>query len=341
MRILEKIEEAALVGRGGGAFPVATKWATVKKAVGDKKYIIINASEGEPGVKKDEYILEHHLDEVLSGVKVADEFIRAEAIYFYLNHNYFNKYKAKIKKNAKGFALDHKLKLFVKPKEHLYIGGEESAILNIIEGGVIEPRLRPPYPAECGLFNCPTLINNVETFYNVALAERGDFYDFRFFTISGAASNIGVFNFPAKWTIKMVLQESGNYPNFPFFVQVGGDASGEVLNDSQLDRVVGGAGSIRIYDLDKHNSETLLRYWFEFFRKSSCGRCTPCREGTYRLQEMMESGKIDLEIFSQILVNLETSSLCALGASVPLPIYSYFKNILDNNLKKQNYAKRN
>jgi len=334
MSILEKIKQAGLVGRGGAAFPVASKWAAVNNAVGDKKYIIINASEGEPGVKKDDYILQNHLDEVLLGVKLADDFIGAETIYFYLNHNYFSRYKSKIIKNAKGYDLDKKIKLFVKPKEHLYIGGEESTLLNIIEGGIIEPRLRPPFPAEKGLFSCPTLVNNVETFYNVALVERGDFYDFRFFTVTGAVKNPGVYSYPAKWTINMVLRESNNYPLFPFFAQVGGDASGEVLNDQQLDKLVGGAGSIKVYNLERHNSETLLKYWLDFFRKSSCGRCVPCREGTFRLKEMMDSGSIDLKIFSQILDNLESSSLCAYGASVPLPIVSYFKNILNNNLKK-------
>jgi len=338
MEILEKIEAANLVGRGGGAFSVAIKWLTVKNTSGDKKYIIVNASEGEPGVKKDEHIIINYLDKVFAGIKLADDFIGAAKIYFYVNHIYFNKYGAEIKNVAKKIGLDGKMEIFVKPKEHLYIGGEESTILNIIEGGIIEPRLRPPFPAQSGLYACPTLINNVETFYNVALVDNGEFYDFRFFTLSGDLKTPGVYSYPAKWTINMILRESGNYPNFPFFVQVGGDVSGEVLNDRQLDKLVGGAGSIRVYNLEKHNSETLLRYWLEFFRKSSCGRCAPCREGTYRLQEMIDGGTIDLAIFCQILNNLESSSLCALGSSVPVPVYSYFKNVLDNNLKKQNYA---
>ncbi len=334
MNISDKIEAAGLVGRGGGAFSVAQKWLAVKNSAGDKKYIIVNASEGEPGVKKDEYILAHHLSSVFAGIKLADDFISADKIYFYLNHKYFAKYKDNILAAAQQAGVKEKIILFVKPKEHLYIGGEESTILNIIEGGIIEPRLRPPYPSSSGLFACPTLINNVETFYNVSLVERGEFYDFRFFTISGAVKKPGVYSYPAKWTINMVLRESGNYPGFPFFVQVGGDAAGEVLNDKQLDKLAGGAASIRVYDLEKHSSETLLRYWLDFFRKSSCGRCVPCREGTYRLKEMMDGGAIDLKIFTQILLNLESSSLCALGASVPVPIFSYFKNVLNNNLKK-------
>jgi NADH:ubiquinone oxidoreductase subunit F (NADH-binding) len=332
--ILDKIKSANLVGRGGANFPAALKWEAVKNAKGDKKYIVVNCAEGEPGVLKDGYIIANHLDKLMAGIKLAFDFIAPTKVYFYINHIYFNKYGQDILKAAKKIGLGNKLDIFIKKHQHLYIAGEESTILNMIEGKKTEPRLKPPFPTESGLYGCPTLINNVETFYNVALVDKNEFYDFRFYSVTGAVKNKGVYSYPAKWTIKMVLEESKNYQAFPFFVQIGGDMSGEVLNSEQLDKVVSGAGSIKVYDLKKHDSEKGIKDWLSFFRKSSCGQCVPCREGTYRLLEMANAGIPSRAKFNQILDDLESSSFCALGASVPVPIKTYFKNILNNKLIK-------
>ena len=340
MNILNKIKRANLIGRGGGGFPTAMKWEMVKKAKGDRKYVICNASEGEPGVKKDGYILENFGKKVIDGMKIAMDFLcdtphpnllpRGEGVkgYIFINHNYYKKLGGKLNKiianNEK-----HKVELFAKPINSGYIGGEETSILNAIEGKRIEPRLRPPFPTTNGLWNCPTLVNNVETFYNVSLVVADEFKKNRFYTISGDCLNSGVYELADDLTIEKILRETNNYSEFDFFVQVGGDASGEVLNNKQLGRPAGGAGSITIYDAQKYKPKEMLKKWINFFLNNSCGQCTPCREGVYRLNEIISSSKIDWKLSEELLNNLDEASFCGLGSVVSAPIRSYRKNVMN------------
>lgn len=330
MDILNKIKEAGLVGRGGASFPVAQKWAAVLGAKADRKFVVCNVSEGEPGVKKDGYILEHYGEKVVDGIRLAMEFLSISANVkgcIYINHDYAEKFGDELSRLIAGSSIE----IFVKPIEAGYIGGEESAALNVMEGKRAEPRLKPPFPGEKGLWLFPTLVNNVETFLNVSLVNSGEYKKIRYYTANGDCAKPGVFGLPEDHTIERVLRESGNYPDFPFFVQVGGNGSGEVLNDKQLDKAVGGAGSIAVYKLEKHKPKDLLSYWVGFFFAESCGQCTACREGTYRLKEILESAKPDWTIFIDLLDNLKETSFCALGSSVPIPIKTYLENILMPN----------
>jgi len=323
MGILSKIKRANLVGRGGACFPVEKKWAAVKNATGDKKYVVCNAAEGEPGVSKDGYILEHHADRVIDGMKIAIDFFNAEKGYLYINHAYHKKLKKKLTALTKNLPIE----IFVKPLNAGYIGGEESAALNAITGKRIEPRLKPPFPTTQGLWNCPTLVNNVETFYNVSLVNAGEYANKRFYSISGDCLNEGVYELPENLTIEKILKQTKNYPKFSFFVQVGGNASGEAFNSRQLKRPVLGAGSITVYSLAKNNFKTMVKYWLNFYLDESCGQCTTCREGVYRLRDAMLAEKIDWVLVNQLLENLSDASFCALGAAVPVPIKSLLKNI--------------
>lgn len=330
MEIIEKIKIANLVGRGGASFPVATKWASVAKAMEAKEnqkcYVVCNASEGEPGVKKDLFILENYPEKMIEGMNIAIEFIGAEKGYIYLNPKYYDKLGRKLAKSIKGT----KIELF--KKDHLagYAGGEESTLVNHLEGKRIEPRLRPPFVASVGLWDCPTIVNNVETFYDISLVAIDKYEKKRFYTIGGDCLNSGVYNYPNEWTIEKILRETNNYPKFEFFVQVGGDASGEVLNSGQLDRPASGAGSITIYSLIKHKPEDLMRKWAYFFCNESCGQCTPCREGTYRLREIFERKVIDWQLVNELLDNLEQTSFCGLGLAVPVPFKTYLNNVYKN-----------
>jgi NADH:ubiquinone oxidoreductase subunit F (NADH-binding) len=339
MDIINKIKKANLVGRGGGCFSTAVKWGMVKKATGSKKYVICNASEGEPGVKKDGYILENFGEMVIGGMKIAMDFLsdaphpnplpRGEGVkgYIFINYEYYKKFGGKLKQiiaNDKKY----KIELFVKPAGSGYIGGEETSILNALEGKRIEPRLRPPFPTTSGLWNCPTLVNNVETFYDVSLVADGKYKENRFYTISGDCLNSDVYKLPDNWTIEKILKETNNYPKFDFFVQVGGDASGEVLNSNQLNKLAGGAGSITIYDAKKYKPEEMLKKWTGFFMNESCGQCAPCREGAYRLNEIINSDNLDWDLIEELLNNLEEASFCGLGSVVPTPIRSYRRNVL-------------
>ncbi|MBU4375542.1 hypothetical protein KKH38_03510 [Patescibacteria group bacterium] len=324
MNIFNKIKKAKLVGRGGACFSVAVKWEMVKKAAVDKKYVVCNSAEGEPGVKKDGYILEHFPERVVDGMKIAIDFLGAEKAYIYINKDYYKKYGKKLISLIGGAPIE----LFVKPIDSGYIGGEESSILNAIEGKKVEPRLRPPFPTTNGLFGCPTLVNNVETFHNVSLVASDEYENKRFYTISGDCLHDGVYSFPDSWTIQKILKETRNYPNFPFFVQIGGDASGEVLAVSQLKSQVSGAGSIAVYSIIKHKPTDLIKKWLDFFINESCGQCVPCREGVYRLVEITRSADPDWQLFGDLLDNLSETAFCGLGCVVPIPIKSYVKNVL-------------
>ena len=188
--------------------------------------------------------------------------------------------------------------------------------------------MRPPFPTTNGLWNCPTMVNNVETFYNVSLVINDEFKENRFYTISGDCLFSNVFELPDNWTIEKILKETKNYPKFDFFVQVGGDASGEVLNGEQLDKPVSGAGSITIYNTKKYKPEEMIKKWISFFINESCGQCTPCREGVYRLNEIINSSKINWELLEELLNNLDEASFCGLGSVVSVPIRSYRKNVM-------------
>jgi len=333
--ILKKIEKVALVGRGGAAYPTALKWRAVKNALKKENdaYIIINGSEGEPGVKKDAYILKNHGAEVVNGINFAFKFIgekKVKKIYFFLKSDYYQNYLESVKKTLslkKYLPLSKKIEFFIKPEDAGYIGGEESVILNVIEDGELTPRLRPPYPTEKGLFNKPTLIHNIETLYNISLVSKNEYLAHRFYTISGAVKHHGVFDLPANLSIEEILLKTKNYPDFKFFVQNGGEASGEVLNSGQLNAPAEGSGSIIVYNEDKTDQKKLLRFWLNFFAEESCGNCTACREGTYRLRELIDSPKFNQELFNDLIENLELSSLCVLGSSLAIPVKSYFKNI--------------
>ena len=340
MNIINKIKKANLVGRGGGNFPTAMKWSMVKKAIGNRKYVICNASEGEPGVKKDGYILENFGEKVIDGMKIAIDFLSdisttsspslsKEGIsgYIFINHQYYKKFSGKLNKIIADDK-KYKIELFIKPTGSGYIGGEETSIINAIEEKRVEPRLRPPFPTTNGLWNCPTLVNNVETFYNVSLAATDNFKKNRFYTISGDCLFPNIYELSDNWTIEKILKETKNYPKFDFFVQVGGDASGEILNSKQLDKPAGGAGSITIFNAKKHKPEELFKKWISFFINESCGQCTPCREGVYRLGKIINSNNIDWKLIEELLNNLDETSFCGLGSVVSIPIRSYRKNVM-------------
>ena len=338
--IIEKISRAGLVGRGGASYPVAEKWQAVKNVLKIKKraYIVVNGAEGEPGVKKDDYVLKNFSAEIINGIYLADKFLgssKVSKIYFYLNADYYRNYSPKIKKilaDKKYSSLNKKIIFFIKPEKLHYISGEETAILNLLEGKKAMPRLKPPYPFESGLNGSPTLINNVETFYDVSLVAQNKHQEKRFYTLNGAVRHRGVFSLPAHLSIKEILHSTNNYPDRPFFVQIGGEASGEVFNSDQLDLPLGGTAALMVYDLAKTDQKKLLAYWLKFFYTQSCGQCTICREGTYRLLELVGQENYDRKLFLEILDVLEDSSFCALGSSLPVPVKSYFENILKNKL---------
>lgn len=324
MNTLAQIKKAKLIGRGGGCFPVAKKWEMVKKAKGERKFVVCNASEGEPGVRKDLYIMENHPERVIDGIRLALEYLKADTAYFYINPNYHKKVSKILEKHIGELPIE----IFKKDHTAGYVGGEETSALNHIEGRRVEPRLRPPFPPQHGLWGYPTLVNNVETFYDISMVCAGEYKRNRFCTINGDCMWHGVYDLAEDLTINEILSLTDNYPKFEFFVQVGGDASGLVLNQDQLDQGVVGSASITVYSTLKHSPVDLMKGWVNFYLKESCGQCTPCREGVYRLNEVLDQAEPDWEWFSDLLTNLSETSLCGLGCSVPIAARSYVENVL-------------
>jgi|WetSurMetagenome_2_1015567.scaffolds.fasta_scaffold13046_4 NADH:ubiquinone oxidoreductase subunit F (NADH-binding) len=338
MDIITKLKEAGLKGCGGASYPTADKWQAVKDAFGPKKYVICNASEGEPNVFKDGYILKNWPAKVVDGMLLAINFLQEHEVevqgYIFINPEYAKKFGRFLaqeiqKRNAP-------ISLYVKPEEGGYICGEETTILNTIEGEKSEPRLKPPFPTEKGLWGMPTIINNVETFYHAARIAEGDYEAVRFYSVNGDCPNPGVYKHRADRTIKEIIALTKNWPKYDFFVQVGGGSAGEVLNQHQLAVPVTGAMSITIYKTSEWPARDLFRHWIGFFLTESCGQCTACREGTYRLFEVINSPAPDWKLFFDLLDNLSETSFCGLGLSVPTAIRSYIKNVLldeKNNIR--------
>lgn len=337
--LITKIKQAKLVGRGGASFSVAIKWQAVKEALDKKRYqsfyLVINAAEGEPGVKKDRYILESQPQLFLEGVLATVNFFslkKTAKIYCFIGKDFARPVIKKIN-NLLSTPTFNSLKNIwvweIKPKTLSYISGEETTILNIIEDSRVEPRLKPPMPVFAGLFQEPTLVNNVETFYNIALVSKGKFENKRFYTINGKLARPGVYHLPANWKIEDVLKLTGNWPPYKFFVQVGGDVCGEFLNSRQLGQLVSGSGSITVYPWFTKKEE-IIGGLLKFFKENSCGKCAPCREGTYRLLELAQHKKLYSPEFWDIVNLLKEASFCAYGKSIFLPLASYYQNILQS-----------
>jgi len=328
--LLSKIEQAGLVGRGGAAFPVHLKWQRIKNLNDPKKYVVCNASEGEIGVKKDFYILEHFFKEVLEGILLTMDFLETKEAYININKNYYQKLKAQIDAliepcNKRGYLIH------IFEEQPSYIGGETGALLNAIEGKKTQPRLSPPSPSITGIFHCPVLLHNVETFYDIARVANDRYLPTRFSTILGT-QNAGVYQVEIEQKVAEILRETNNYPTFAFFVQVGGGASGEVITASQAeDMKLSGAGSIEIYP-STTTAQQFLGKILNFYAEESCGKCTPCRDGSWQLQQIIEKLAQDQVIpwsrLSPIVATMEQSSFCGLGKSIAVPIKSYAKNIL-------------
>ena len=319
--VIDKIKKSGLKGRGGAEFPTGLKWEMVKKAKAKKKYIVCNASEGEPGVFKDGFILENYPEVVVQGIKIALKTIKNSSAFIYLREDYYKKFGEKLRTLIK----KEPIYLFKKPP--FYLAGEETALLEVIEGRRPEPRIKPPFPVEKGLWGCPTLINNVETFYYVAKIIQGEYRKTRFYSISGDVKNKGVYEMPINYSILRILKETNNFPEFDFFVQAGGGITGEIITPDKLKKRVKGQGAIIVFNRSKTDIFLLMENWVDFLLRENCDKCTPCREGVFRLAEMVKQRKIDLKTLNDLLFVLKQTSFCGLGKGVALPFFSLIKNL--------------
>lgn len=318
--LIEAIDKAGLTGRGGAAFPTADKWRAVANALSEKKYVIANGAEGEPGSHKDYHILSHYPQDIIKGILLAINTVGALEGFLFLREDYYKRLAPKYRPLVRGLPI----KIVASPGG--YLCGEESTILNIIQGDRKEPRHKPPFPTQQGLWGCPTVVNNVETIRSVALISQNKYHKTRLYTLSGHIPHPGIFEAAENISIEDLLHTTRNEPKGKTFAQIGGGASGDIIPQSKYDIQIKGRSVVVIHTIkDIH---PLLLQWSAFFKRESCGRCVPCREGTSRLYDALRQKKIDWMQIEEVLAILFDASFCPLGRSAANPFYSLFNTSL-------------
>jgi NADH:ubiquinone oxidoreductase subunit F (NADH-binding) len=317
--IIDKIKNSKILGRSGSLYPVFMKWEAVKSSNTTEKYVICNGAEGEMETFKDYYLLKNHPEIVLDGVKIAVQELKTTKAFLYLKKSYFDEFYPILEK-----LIDDKIEIV--EKKGGYIGGEETAVIEVIEGNIPEPRIKPPFPTEFGLWGKPTLVNNLETFYFISKINSDDYHNTRFFSIAGDASNKGVFEFDENITIKELLEKTNNIPSFDYFLQVGGGSSGQIILPQEIENSLDCLGSIIIYNRETTDPFLLMEKWINFFLEGNCDKCTPCREGLFRIKGMIE--KKDFREIHDLFFVMEETSLCPLGKVATFPFSTLLEKII-------------
>lgn len=325
--VIEIVKQKGLTGRGGANFPTGKKWEFAWNTPADKKYVICNADEGEPGTFKDKLILQKNPGAVIEGILIASYAIGADKAYIYLRGEYDYLEKELQKKiDELVRKTNSKTTIEIVVGGGAYICGEETAILSSIEGHRGIARDKPPYPAQCGLFGKPTVINNVETLANVALSfVYSDWNkDLYLFSLSGNVTNPGVFELPLGTSLRdlIALGRPLNKIKAVYFGCSGGclPNSDIALTPKEVASKGCMLGTCTVIAVDEHQSIVeIARNIAKFYEFESCGKCTPCREGSMRVLSLLENmldGKAekgDLEILQEIGEVIRESSSCGLG----------------------------
>ena len=363
--VIQIITDSELRGRGGGGFPAGIKWKLAKANESDQKYVCCNADEGDPGAFMDRSILEGDPHVVLEAMAIAGYAIGADQGYIYVRAEYpiaIKRLETAIEQAREygllgknifnsGFNFDIDLRLGA----GAFVCGEETALMTSIEGNRGEPRPRPPYPALKGLFEKPTILNNVETYANIPpiILNGVDWFKSmgtekskgtKVFALGGKIKNTGLVEVPMGTTLREIVEEiGGGIPDGKAFkaAQTGGPSGGCISMDNydvpiDYDNLVSigsmmGSGGLIVMDEDTCMVD-IARFFLEFTVDESCGKCTPCRIGTKRLLEILEkisngNGTLDdLDKLEELSYHIKDSSLCALGQSAPNPVLSTLKS---------------
>ncbi len=366
--VIQLISDSGLRGRGGAGFPTGTKWNFAAKSVSDKKYVVCNADEGDPGAFMDRSVLEGDPHAVLEAMAIAGYAIGADEGYIYVRAEYpiaVRRLEIAIKQAREygllgkdifstGFNFDIQLRLGA----GAFVCGEETALLTSIEGHRGEPRPRPPFPAVKGLFGQPTIINNVETLANIPqiilngpewFASMGTEKSkgTKVFALGGKIRHTGLVEIPMGTTLREIIYEiGGGIPNGKKFkaAQTGGPSGGCIpasLIDTKVDYdsliAIGsmmGSGGMIVMDEDNCMVD-IAKFFLEFTVDESCGKCTPCRIGTRRMLEILQrivDGKGedgDIEKLEELAQTIKATSLCALGQTAPNPVLSTLRYFRD------------
>ena len=348
-KFIAELGEANLRGLGGAGFPTGRKWEFVR-AEPKPRLLAVNADEGEPGTFKDRHYLESDPHRVLEGMLIAAWAVEAEAVYFYLRDEYPHIREILLKEFAalRDAGLSPHTELHLRRGAGAYICGEESAMIESIEGKRGLPRHRPPYVAQVGLFGRPTLVNNVETLYWVRdILEKGAAWfaghgrnggkGLRSYSVSGRVKEPGVKLAPAGITVRELIDEfcGGMAEGHDFAAYLPGGASGGILPASMGDLPLefgtleahgGFVGSHAVVVLSGTDepSEAALNL-LRFFEDESCGQCTPCRVGCEKAVKIMEKGVWDETLLEELCLAMADASICGLGQAAPNPILSVLK----------------
>jgi NADH:ubiquinone oxidoreductase subunit F (NADH-binding)/NADH:ubiquinone oxidoreductase subunit E len=350
VKLLETIEAAGLRGMGGAGFPAGKKWRFVRAEKGPR-LMALNADEGEPGTFKDRFFLETNPHRVLEGMLIAAWVIEAKDVYVYLRDEYPAAREiltAEIHQ-LRAHGLDRATKIHLRRGAGAYICGEESAMLESIEGKRGWPRLKPPFPAQVGLFGRPTLIQNVETMYWVPeiLAKGPDWWasqgrngrkGLRSYSLSGRVKKPGVYVTAAGITVRQLIDEFGGgmLDGHVFKAYLPGGASGGILpaslGDLPLDFDVLQAhgcfiGSAAIIVLSNEDSmREVVGNLMRFFEDESCGQCTPCRNGTEKTVALLKPKSWDRPLLAELGACMKDASICGLGQAAPNPLETALKH---------------
>ena len=366
--VINEITASGLRGRGGGGFPTGRKWSFAKASVNDVKYVCCNADEGDPGAFMDRSILEGDPQCIIEAMAIAGYAIGAHHGFVYIRAEYpiavqrlqiaidQAREKGFLGKDIFGSGFDFDIE--IRLGAGAFVCGEETALMTSIEGHRGEPRPRPPFPAVKGLFGKPTVLNNVETYANIAqIILKGSKWftsmgtptspGTKVFALGGKITNVGLVEIPMGTTLREIIEEiGGGIPNGKKFkaAQTGGP-SGGCIPAKHIDTPIDydsliklgsmmGSGGMIILDEDTCMVD-IAKFYLEFTVDESCGKCTPCRVGTRRLLQILEKitkGKgtmEDLDKIEELAKHMQVSSLCALGQTAPNPILStmnYFRD---------------
>ncbi len=373
-QVLSEIKASGLQGRGGAAFPTGLKWEFTAKVKDIPKYIICNADEGEPGTFKDRAILEGDPHKIIEGMIIAGYAVGAHYGYIYIRGEYLlsiNRFNKALKQAREHrflgedvFGSGFNFQIEIHQGAGSYVCGEETALMESLEGKRGNPRFKPPFPSSSGLWGKPTLINNVETLANIApiILKGADWFRIfgtkecpgtKVYAISGHVKEPGLIEAPMGITLREIIidyaqgMQDGKFK----MAQIGGTV-GAILGEDMLDvpldyaslgekGLVLGSGAILVMD-ETTCALDMLKCFLNFFKRESCGKCIPCRVGTEKLLELAtaisrgEGKEDDIDLILHTAKVMQKTSLCALGQSLILPISTilkYFREEVTKHIK--------
>lgn len=372
-KVIEEVKQSGLRGRGGAGFSAGLKWSFVPQNTGQPKYLCVNADESEPGTFKDRLLMEDDPHQLIEGIIIACYAIRAHTCYIYSRGEFDLPRKrveaAIAEAYAKGylgkkiFGKDYELNVYMHRGAGAYICGEETALLNSIEGWKGQPRIKPPFPAVKGLFGCPTVVNNVETIAALPFIIENGAAAYKkwgtekspgtkLFSVSGHVNKPGTYEIPLGYSLKDLIYKD----------------CGGILNGKKLKAVIPGGSSVPVLtaqdvetcNLDyesiaQHGSmlgsggvividETVDMVWAlqnlsRFYAHESCGQCTPCREGTGWVDKILKrvlregGSEEDVKLLNEISDNMTGKTICVLADALAMPVVSYIKKFPEDFVK--------